>query len=119
MKLILAAALIALFASNANAQSVAGAARTPNGFDVPILADEYGHQFDNEAFTSETPIVVGTAFIPARGIKAVCTAAGNFTVAYQNGSTGVWAVAVGQNIVFVSPTVITAQTATCTYTRLN
>jgi hypothetical protein len=74
----------------------------------------------NTAAQGEIAMTVGTAVTAGTGFKANCTVAGNVSVTYANGSTGVYIVIVGTDIFQSSITTINSSgtTATCTYANL-
>ena len=76
---------------------------------------------NNAAFQGEVQLIVGTAdSVARRSLKATCTAAGNVSVIYGDGSVGTWQAAIGiQTFPIAITTVSTAgTTATCTYANL-
>jgi hypothetical protein len=75
----------------------------------------------NAAYAGEATMTVGTTYTARRSLKANCTATGNVSVTYSDGSTGTWVIAAAGTTVI--PAAITAvntagTTATCTYANL-
>jgi len=72
------------------------------------------------AFGGEIALTVGTAGTAGRSLKAICTAAGNISVTYSDGSTGVWSATFGTQTYPIAVTTVSSAgtTATCTYSNL-
>jgi len=89
--------------------------------NVSTTAHEMAVDPNNAAYQGEIPMTVGTAYATARSLKAVCTAVGNVSVTYADGSTGTWAIsATGVSVLPIAVTTVNTAgtTATCTYSNL-
>ncbi|HUO23653.1 MAG TPA: hypothetical protein VMU59_14145 [Caulobacteraceae bacterium] len=129
-----AAVALALAALASAAAGAAQAAPGPIGYTAPdgvnavavtaatpLPQTDVGGASNNAPFQGEVALTVGAADSQARRtLKATCTAAGNVSVTYADGSTGVWAAQAGQQTWPIAITTVNASgtTATCAYANL-
>jgi hypothetical protein len=97
-----------------------GGDNTSSSSDQPGTAWAKGvYDVNSAAFGGEVALTVGTAVpTPGRSLKVVCTAAGNITVTYPDGSTGTWPVVVGTQTLPLAVTEVNSETATATFFNL-
>jgi hypothetical protein len=128
------AAALALAALVSAACGAAQAAPDPIGYTAtdgvnavavtaakPLPTADTGGGSNDAAFQGEVALTVGTADSQARrSLKAVCTAAGNVSVTYADGSTGVWPAVVGAQTWPIAITTVNTSgtTAACAYANL-
>ena len=84
--------------------------QTPDGRSIKEMAS-IGYQ-------GAVALTVGNTYTPQRAIGINCTVAGNVTIKLADGSTMLFAVAVGFFIFSFSVQSVTASTATATYFNL-
>jgi hypothetical protein len=106
---------LCLFADAALAGTTSG---VPGTIDT---TDSSGAGYQGEfSMTVGTSYTLSPGVAQARSVHAICTVAGNVSVTYADGSTGVWAVAVGNQTIPAAAVAINSSgtTATCTYAGL-
>ena len=77
-------------------------------------------QDDNSGpYLGEIALTVGTSYKPQRSLKVVCMVAGNVSVTYSDGSTGVWPVVVGTQTLPLAVAIVNSGGTTAVATYFN